>query len=242
MSTESYYQVLGVSKTSTETDIRAAFKRLVLKWHPDKNHSNPEAATKFQEIHEAYQVLHDPTKRKTYDLYGSAGLKQNEENGASDTFELFRNQNYYGSGKSAFDILAGIFDESEEEESFFMNYQSTGISENFQDSMRVLLNNIVENSPNATKVSQTTYFYQESAKQSFTSNMNSQEFCFTKFDEYLDSTASSEYSSSDDEDITLKSLNILNKLLHKKIHKQHREKPKAANLFKNRGAKNIFMV
>ncbi|KAF6209039.1 hypothetical protein GE061_014782 [Apolygus lucorum] len=63
-----YYKVLDVTKNSTTADIKKAYRKLALKWHPDKNPDNPEEATKrFKEISEAYEVLSDDSKRKIYD-------------------------------------------------------------------------------------------------------------------------------------------------------------------------------
>lgn len=65
-----YYQVLGVSKTASQDDIKKAYKKLARKHHPDLNPNDTEAQRKFQEINEANEVLSDPEKRKRYDQYG----------------------------------------------------------------------------------------------------------------------------------------------------------------------------
>jgi len=71
-----YYNVLGISKSATDEEIRAAYKRQALKWHPDKNLNNKEEAEKkFKELAEAYEVLKDPETRAMYDKYGEDGLK-----------------------------------------------------------------------------------------------------------------------------------------------------------------------
>ncbi len=71
-----YYKVLGVSRDATDTELKKAYRKLAIKWHPDKNQNNEEEATKkFKEISEAYDVLSDSEKREIYDAYGEEGLK-----------------------------------------------------------------------------------------------------------------------------------------------------------------------
>ncbi|XP_068604011.1 dnaJ homolog subfamily B member 6b [Brachionichthys hirsutus] len=70
-----YYQILGVHKSSTQDDIKKAYRKLALKWHPDKNPDNKdEAERRFKELSEAYEVLSDESKRDVYDRYGKEGL------------------------------------------------------------------------------------------------------------------------------------------------------------------------
>ena len=73
-----YYTVLGVSKTASEDEIRKAFRKLAVKFHPDKNPGNKEAEEKFKELNQAYEVLSDPEKRKKYDRYGENWNRMNE--------------------------------------------------------------------------------------------------------------------------------------------------------------------
>lgn len=68
-----YYEILGVSKDASETDIKKAFRKKAVEYHPDRNKS-PDAAEKFKKVNEAYQVLSDPEKRKMYDRFGSSAF------------------------------------------------------------------------------------------------------------------------------------------------------------------------
>ncbi len=71
-----YYKILGVAKTASADEIKKAYRKLALKYHPDKNPGSKEAEAKFKEINEAYAVLSDEKKRKEYDMYGEAGFQQ----------------------------------------------------------------------------------------------------------------------------------------------------------------------
>jgi molecular chaperone DnaJ len=72
-----YYEVLGVSKTATDAEIKKAYRKLAMKYHPDYNPGDKEAEEKFKEINEANEVLSDPKKRQLYDQYGFAGVDPN---------------------------------------------------------------------------------------------------------------------------------------------------------------------
>ena len=74
MAKRDYYEVLGVSKTATEDEIKKAYKKLAIKYHPDRNPDDKEAEEKFKEAAEAYDVLHDPQKRARYDQFGHEGM------------------------------------------------------------------------------------------------------------------------------------------------------------------------
>src|SRR6476620_255716 len=69
-----YYEVLGVTQTSSADDIKGAYRRLARQHHPDVNPDDDEAENRFKEINEAYEVLSDANKRARYDRYGHAGL------------------------------------------------------------------------------------------------------------------------------------------------------------------------
>jgi curved DNA-binding protein len=73
-----YYKILGVSKNASQNEIKSAYRKLAMKYHPDRNHGNKEAESKFKEINEAYEVLSDSNKRKMYDNLGS-GWQQGDE-------------------------------------------------------------------------------------------------------------------------------------------------------------------
>src|SRR3954469_2705086 len=74
MSKRDYYEVLGVSRASTEQEIKSAYRRLAIKFHPDKNPGDAEAEDKFKEAAEAYSVLSDAEQRRRYDRFGHAGV------------------------------------------------------------------------------------------------------------------------------------------------------------------------
>ncbi|PNY09159.1 chaperone dnaJ-domain containing protein [Trifolium pratense] len=71
-----YYKVLEISYDATDEDIRLNYRRLALKWHPDKHKDDSAVTAKFQEINEAYNVLIDPAKRLDYDLTGSCEIEK----------------------------------------------------------------------------------------------------------------------------------------------------------------------
>jgi len=74
MAKEDYYQLLGVSRNATDAEIKKSFRRLAMKYHPDRNSDNPEAEEQFKKIKEANDVLSDPKKRAAYDQFGHAGV------------------------------------------------------------------------------------------------------------------------------------------------------------------------
>ena len=109
MASKDYYEVLGLQKGASEDEIKRAFRKLAIKYHPDKNQGNAEAEAKFKEINEAYQVLSDPEKKARYDQFGSAdfdgsgfgaggfgGFDFNDMGGFGDIFESF-----FGGGGSS---------------------------------------------------------------------------------------------------------------------------------------------
>lgn len=102
-----YYEVLGISKTASGEEIKKAYRRLAIQFHPDRNQGNKEAEERFKEATEAYEVLIDAQKRAAYDRYGFDGLK--DMHGAhgfnSSAFQGF--EDIFGGGFS--DIFENIF-------------------------------------------------------------------------------------------------------------------------------------
>src|SRR5919201_514027 len=74
MAKRDYYEVLGVNKDCSDEDLKKAYRRLAMKWHPDRNPDNPKAEEHFKEAKEAYEVLCDANKRAAYDQFGQAGV------------------------------------------------------------------------------------------------------------------------------------------------------------------------
>ena len=102
MANKDYYAALGLEKGASDADIKKAFRKLAIKYHPDKNQGNKEAENKFKEINEAYQVLSDPDKKAKYDMYGTVdfdgsgfgsggfgGFDFSDMGGFGDIFESF---------------------------------------------------------------------------------------------------------------------------------------------------------
>lgn len=96
------YQVLEVSPDSSDAEIKKAYRKLAMKWHPDKNAHNPEAADKFKEIGHAYEVLSDPQKRQVYDQYGEEGLSGEGGMGGGMSAEDLFSQFFGGMGGGMF--------------------------------------------------------------------------------------------------------------------------------------------
>uniref|UniRef100_A0A7V4G8Q2 J domain-containing protein n=1 Tax=Desulfobacca acetoxidans TaxID=60893 RepID=A0A7V4G8Q2_9BACT len=80
-----YYKILGVPRDATPEEIKKKYRKIALKYHPDRNPGNKEAEEKFKEAAEAYEVLRDPEKRRLYDAYGHEGV-------SSTGFTGFRSQ------------------------------------------------------------------------------------------------------------------------------------------------------
>ena len=77
-----YYDVLGIDRNADEKTIKKAYRKLAKKYHPDTNAGNPDAADKFKEVNEAYDILSDPKKKKMYDQFGHAAFEAGADPGA----------------------------------------------------------------------------------------------------------------------------------------------------------------
>ncbi len=86
---EDLYEILGVSKDATEKEIQRAYRKLALKYHPDRNEDDPEAAGKFKKASEAYEILKDSEKRQAYDSGGMSGVHQTGYEGFANTEEIY---------------------------------------------------------------------------------------------------------------------------------------------------------
>ncbi|MCA3655858.1 MAG: molecular chaperone DnaJ [Methylobacterium sp.] len=82
MAKKDYYEVLGVNRDASEDDLKKAYRKLAMKWHPDRNPDNPKAEEHFKEAKEAYEVLGDAQKRAAYDQFGHAGVDPSAAAGA----------------------------------------------------------------------------------------------------------------------------------------------------------------
>ena len=74
MAKRDYYEVLGVNRDAADGDLKNAYRKLAMKWHPDRNPENPKAEERFKEAKEAYEVLSNAAKRAAYDQFGHAGV------------------------------------------------------------------------------------------------------------------------------------------------------------------------
>lgn len=110
MSKKDFYSVLGVERSATADEIKKAYRKLALQYHPDKNPGNKKAEEKFKEITEAYEVLSDANKRKSYDQFGATGFQDFSGFGAGG-FEGFRNYGGFqqGNPENFQDIFGEVF-------------------------------------------------------------------------------------------------------------------------------------
>jgi molecular chaperone DnaJ len=104
--TRDYYEVLGVSRDATLEEIKKAYRRLALQYHPDRDPS-PEATEKFKDASEAFEVLADRDKRRIYDAYGYEGLQGRGYGGIADVDDVF--ERFFSAGGIFGDLLSDIF-------------------------------------------------------------------------------------------------------------------------------------
>jgi len=125
MEFKDYYSILGVKKDASQDQIKSAYRKLAMKYHPDKNQGNKEAEQKFKEITEANEVLSDPEKRKHYDELGEnwnryqSTSQGNYDDWFSRNASTFRNGNFYTYSADAEDIFENLGGFSDFFESFF---------------------------------------------------------------------------------------------------------------------------
>src|SRR6266446_5739718 len=108
MAKRDYYEVLGVEKAADDEEIKKAYRKMAVKYHPDKNPGDKAAEEKFKELGEAYEVLCDPQKRAAYDQYGHAAFDRRAggfAGGFHDPFEVFRE--VFGGGSIFEDLFGG---------------------------------------------------------------------------------------------------------------------------------------
>ncbi len=124
-----YYKILGVEKSASTGEIKKAYRKLAMKYHPDRNKGNKEAEEKFKQISEAYAVLSDTEKRKKYDMFGSEGFRQRYSQE-----DIFRNANFgdifkdLGGGAGGDDLLGRPFGFQSQGKHSGFSFKSSGFS------------------------------------------------------------------------------------------------------------------
>jgi len=89
MAKKDFYHVLGIERNASQEEIKKAYRKLALKYHPDRNPGNKDAEEQFKEAAEAYEVLSDPSKRQRYDQYGHEGMRGTDFRPFTDVNDIF---------------------------------------------------------------------------------------------------------------------------------------------------------
>src|SRR5512137_1438670 len=109
MAKRDYYEILGVEKSASAEEVKKAYRKLAVKYHPDKNPGDKAAEERFKELGEAYEALSDPQRRAAYDQYGHAAFDPRMRTGGGfhDPFDIFRE--VFGAGGLGGSILDELF-------------------------------------------------------------------------------------------------------------------------------------
>lgn len=108
MAGKDYYKILGVSKDVSDEDLKKAYRKLAMKYHPDQNQGDKKAEESFKEVNEAYAVLSDKEKRRQYDMFGADGFQQRfSQEDIFSSFDFGQVFREFGFGSE--DVLGRIF-------------------------------------------------------------------------------------------------------------------------------------
>ena len=99
-----YYFQLGLNRSATDSDIKKAYRKLAIKYHPLRNENDPSIFEKFKQISESYDVLSDPRKRATYDQFGEDGLKKGVPEGTERAGAWTQGYSYHGNPEKTFKV------------------------------------------------------------------------------------------------------------------------------------------
>src|SRR5512135_913436 len=109
MSKQDYYEILGVNRTSSVDEIKKAYRKLAMQYHPDRNPGNAEAEEKFKEAAEAYEVLSDTDKRARFDRFGHQGMRQQDYGNYQNPEDIFSHFSDIFSGMGGGSIFDQFF-------------------------------------------------------------------------------------------------------------------------------------
>jgi len=156
MAYKDYYKVLGISKSASQEEIKKSYRKLAIKYHPDKNNNNPNAEEKFKEISEAYQVLSDPEKRKKYDRFGANWQQYQDINtqgrGADQGGGVW--DDIFGNVGGMGDIFEQFFGSKTGNEGF--SGQSMSAGQDYQTEVNITLKEAYEGTEKLIRVEQET--------------------------------------------------------------------------------------